>query len=167
MRVRVWGKADEYPYKCTTLSLSPRDKRPSSRRARGELAASKHKVTALEAQLSLQERAATRGAFTDTAVEHPTTAAAAPPPGRPINSASSDIDQAKDGDTTDEDPPDVGTEGASGVDVETDVPGAEVVAMPPPLTGAPGAAGSGQELTAPPGRSRHAVLKKITERSRP
>ena len=22
MRVRVWGKADEYPYKCTTLSLS-------------------------------------------------------------------------------------------------------------------------------------------------
>ena len=28
-------------------------------------------------------------------------------------------------------------------------------------------AGSGQELTVPPGRSRHAVLKKITERSRP
>ena len=24
MRVRVWGKADEYPYKCTTLSLSYR-----------------------------------------------------------------------------------------------------------------------------------------------
>ena len=22
VRVRVWGKADEYPYKCTTLSLS-------------------------------------------------------------------------------------------------------------------------------------------------
>ena len=122
MRVRVWGKADEYPYKCTTLSLSPRDKRPSSRRARGELAASKHKVTALEAQLSLQERAATRGKFTDTTVEQPTAVAAAPPPGRPINSASSDIEQAKDGDTTDEDPPDVGTEGASGVDVETDVP---------------------------------------------
>ena len=38
---------------------------------------------------------------------------------------------------------------------------------PPPLAGAPGAAGSGQELTVPPGRSRHAVLKKITERSRP
>ena len=37
----------------------------------------------------------------------------------------------------------------------------------PPLAGAPGAAGSGQELTVPPGRSRHAVLKKITERSRP
>ena len=35
----------------------------------------------------------------------------------------------------------------------------------PPLAGAPGAAGSGQELTVPPGRSRHAVLKKITERS--
>ena len=33
----------------------------------------------------------------------------------------------------------------------------------PPLAGAPGAAGSGQELTVPPGRSRHAVLKKITE----
>ena len=43
----------------------------------------------------------------------------------------------------------------------------EVVAMPPPLAGAPGAAGSGQELTVPPGRSRHAVLKKITARSRP
>ena len=28
----------------------------------------------------------------------------------------------------------------------------------PPLAGAPGAAGSGQELTVPPGRSRHAVL---------
>ena len=37
----------------------------------------------------------------------------------------------------------------------------------PPLAGAPGAARSGQELTVPPGRSRHAVLKKITERSRP
>ena len=37
----------------------------------------------------------------------------------------------------------------------------------PPLAGAPGATGSGQELTVPPGRSRHAVLKKITERSRP
>ena len=37
----------------------------------------------------------------------------------------------------------------------------------PPLAGAPGAAGSGPELTSPPGRSRHAVLKKITERSRP
>ena len=37
----------------------------------------------------------------------------------------------------------------------------------PPLAGAPGAAGSGQELTVPPGRSRHAVLKKRTERSRP
>ena len=86
----------------------------------GELAASKQKVT--EAQQALQERAVTRGTFTDTAVEHPTPAAAAPPPGRPINSASSDIEQAKDGDTTDEDPPDVGTEGASGVDVETDVP---------------------------------------------
>ena len=36
-----------------------------------------------------------------------------------------------------------------------------------PLAGAPGAAGTGQELTVPPGRSRHAVLKKITERSRP
>ena len=34
----------------------------------------------------------------------------------------------------------------------------------PPLAGAPGAAGSGQELTVPPGRSRPAVLKKITER---
>ena len=33
----------------------------------------------------------------------------------------------------------------------------------PLLAGAPGAAGSGQELTAPQGRSRHVVLKKITE----
>ena len=37
-----------------------------------------------------------------------------------------------------------------------------VVAMPP-LAGAPGAAGSGQELTVPPGRSWHAMLMKITE----
>ena len=40
--------------------------------------------------------------------------------------------------------------------------GALVVAMPPPhpLAGAPGAVDSGQELTVPPGLSRHAVLNR-------
>ena len=90
---------------CVSITITmARSKRQAAelKACEGELAASKQKVTALEAQLALQERAATRGTFTDTAVEHPTAAAAASPPGRPINSASSDIGQTKDGDTTDE-----------------------------------------------------------------